>query len=140
MLTSRCIVVGSPLSEQQAHESMLTCIRVDSLVLTLCTPAHNPTPDFRALDDVPDPYANREEDFKSQKFTCHLDEVKQNYFEHMLDAFGVSAGMALISLKMAVHAVVPDAFSTSATSWARQLISQVNEKKKKIEYKVVPVE
>ena len=54
----------------------------------------------------------------------HLDNTNQSYFEHASGALGISFGLFTTSLKMFVHAAIPDYFSTSATDYANELLKQ----------------
>jgi len=56
----------------------------------------------------------------------HLDKTNYTYLEHASEALGISFGLFTTSLKMLVHAVVPDVFTTSASDYAAELNNKLN--------------
>ena len=58
----------------------------------------------------------------------HLDNIKMTYLSHASEALGISFGLFTTSLKMFVHAVVPDVFTTSASEYVAELNERLNKK------------
>ena len=56
----------------------------------------------------------------------HLDKKNLTYTEHAKEALGISLGLFTTSMKMLVHAVLPDTFTTSASDYVSELNNKLN--------------
>ena len=61
----------------------------------------------------------------------HLEEAKETYFEHMVNAFKISFGMIWCGFKGVVHALVPGLFVTAASDKIKRLHSYIRERDNK---------
>lgn len=46
-----------------------------------------------------------------QKSKEHLEDVKETYFEHMIQSFKISLCLVVVAAKSAIHAIIPSLFT-----------------------------
>ena len=56
----------------------------------------------------------------------HLDEVQENYFEHLLAALSISGLLAKAGIACAVHAIVPGLCTRTASRCIARVSSNLN--------------
>ena len=61
---------------------------------------------------------------------AHLEEMKMNYFEHMIISLNYAFILFISSIKAFIHSFIPDLFVTSTT----ECIVEINNKLKKHTY------
>lgn len=58
----------------------------------------------------------------------HLDDVKENYRKHFLEALLISLSLLFASLACLIHAAFPFIFKTTASSIMRKLMSRTDKR------------
>lgn len=62
----------------------------------------------------------------------HLEEIRQNYIEHMKDALRYSFMAGKASICFMIHAIYPDILVCDGSETIRSLYQMIEEKKRKI--------
>lgn len=65
---------------------------------------------------------------KKNFFTCHLQDTKENYFEHFLYSFIMSMWIFIVSIMLIIHTFFPFFFSNASVRNIKK-INEVMEKK-----------
>ena len=66
------------------------------------------------------------------RFFRHLEEIRQNYIEHMKDALRYSFMAGKASICFMIHAIYPDILVCDGSETIRSLYQIIEEKKRKI--------
>lgn len=54
----------------------------------------------------------------------HLNEVKENYFKHLMEAFLISISLVAASLACIVHGIVPQLFTKTASTIMKKILDR----------------
>jgi hypothetical protein len=56
----------------------------------------------------------------------HLNEVKENYFKHLLEALLISLSLIFAAVACFIHALIPLAFPKTASTIMRKILSRTD--------------
>jgi hypothetical protein len=56
----------------------------------------------------------------------HLEEVKENYFKHLIEASLISLSLIAASLACFIHAILPFAFTKTASTIMRKILGRTD--------------
>ena len=58
----------------------------------------------------------------------HLDEVKENYFKHLVEASLISLSLIVASAACLLHAIFPFAFTKTASTIMRKILGRTDDR------------
>lgn len=58
----------------------------------------------------------------------HLQEVKENYFKHLLEALLISLSLIAAAIACFIHALIPFAFPKTASTIMRKILSRTDDR------------
>lgn len=67
--------------------------------------------------------------FRKFLYFNHLKEVNETYFQHMKNSFSYSILFFNTSLKLIIHGILPNFYTTAGTDTANKVINSINNRK-----------